>query len=247
MILDKINDKIQGKLEKMLIMSFKNAAEAATGNKQNAIKVFSALINPEKYKLNHTTVFVEGDQAPGTSGTTAKYNFTQPIEMSFDFLFDDTGIIDGDFRGLLKKPNEGIIEDIKEFQEVLFEFNGEIHQPAVVKLVWGNLLFIGRATSVNIEYKLFNSSGEPIRAIASVGFRCTSDDEKRAAKEAKKSPDLTHIVKVKAGDTLPLLCQKIYGKPKYYLQIASANGLGNFRYLEPGTELLFPPIDKMKN
>jgi nucleoid-associated protein YgaU len=91
---------------------------------------------------------------------------------------------------------------------------------------------------------MFNSSGEPIRAVASVKFKGTISEDKEAAKAKRSSPDLTHILRVKAGDTLPLMCKKVYGDPKYYLQIAGANNLGNFRRLEPGMEIVFPPIEK---
>ena len=51
---------------------------------------------------------------------------------------------------------------------------------------------------------------------------------------------------VKAGDTLPLMCYRIYGDPKYYLDVAEVNHLGNFRVLIPGSALVFPPIEKSK-
>ena len=47
-----------------------------------------------------------------------------------------------------------------------------------------------------------------------------------------------------AGDTLPLMCYRIYGEPKHYLSIARINNINNFRSLEPGINLQFPPIDK---
>jgi nucleoid-associated protein YgaU len=50
---------------------------------------------------------------------------------------------------------------------------------------------------------------------------------------------------VRAGDTLPLLCYQVYEDPSYYLQVAKANNLSNFRKLEQGTELFFPPIAKI--
>ncbi len=40
------------------------------------------------------------------------------------------------------------------------------------------------------------------------------------------------------------MCYRIYGDPKYYLEVAKVNGLGNFRFLKPGTDLIFPPIEK---
>ena len=83
-----------------------------------------------------------------------------------------------------------------------------------------------------------------MRATAKVTFKSSIEEEKRAAKEDRQSADLTHIRRVGAGDTLPLMCYRIYGDPKYYLEVAAINGLGDFRSLVPGTEIRFPPIDK---
>ena len=117
--------------------------------------------------------------------------------------------------------------------------------PRHFKLVWGeNSIFKGRVTEVDITYKLFNADGTPIRASAKVTFKSSIEEEKRAAKEDKQSPDLTQLVMVKAGDTLPLLCYRIYGTPQYYLQVAQRNGLSNFRTLTPGMSLTFPPVAK---
>jgi nucleoid-associated protein YgaU len=129
---------------------------------------------------------------------------------------------------------------------VLIDYKGDSHEPRHFKLVWGdNSIFKGRVTAVSITHKLFNSNGTPIRAVAKVTFKSSIEEQKRAAKEDKKSPDLTRIRKVKRGDTLPQLCYEIYGDPKYYLQVAAENGLGNFRQLDPGADLRFPPIAKV--
>ncbi len=53
---------------------------------------------------------------------------------------------------------------------------------------------------------------------------------------------MSHLITVKSGDTLPLLCHKVYGTSVHYAEVARANGLSNFRDLAPGTQLLFPPL-----
>ncbi len=60
----------------------------------------------------------------------------------------------------------------------------------------------------------------------------------------KKSPDLTHVRSVKAGDRLDLMTNKIYNDSKYVTQIAKANGLTTIRKIKPGKDLVFPPLDK---
>lgn len=56
------------------------------------------------------------------------------------------------------------------------------------------------------------------------------------------SPPMTHIVTVRAGDTLPALCHRIYGDSGYYVKVAAFNNLNPLRKLKPGTQLLFPPL-----
>lgn len=227
-----------GKLEKMLILAFESSKDAESGGKAEAKDSYEALINPETYTLDYKLKFSESGQGQGTSGKQLKYEYTEPEEITFEFLFDDTGIIDG-------KPRDSIADDIKKFKQVLIEYKGDAHEPRHFKLVWGeNSIFKGRATEVSITYKMFKPDGTPIRAVAKVKFKSSIEELKRAAKENKSSPDLTHLRKVKAGDTLPLMCYRIYGDPRHYLSVAKINNLGNFRSLKPGTDLQFPPVDK---
>lgn len=230
-----------GKLEKMLILAFKDSKEAESGGKDQADAFFETLINPESYTLDYKLKFSES-QGQGTSGKQLKYEYTEPEEITFEFLFDNTGIIDG-------KPRADVAEDLQRFREVLIDYKGDAHEPRHFKLVWGGGLsnkgiFKGRVTEVSITYKLFSPDGKPLRAVAKVKFKASIEELKRAAKENKQSPDLTHLRTVKAGDTLPLLCYRIYGDSKYYLQVAHINQLSNFRRLVPGQQLVFPPIEK---
>lgn len=226
-----------GRLEKMLILAFSDSMRAENGGLAEADDVFEALINPETYTHEYKLKFSETGQGQGTSGKQLKYEYTEPEEISFEFLFDNTGIIDGN-------PRDSIADDIKQLKQVLIEYKGDSHEPRHFKLVWGeNSIFKGRVTEIGITYKMFNSDGTPIRAVAKVKFKSSIEEQKRAAKENKSSPDLTHVRKVKQGDTLPLMCFSIYGDPRYYLQVAEVNGLSDFRRLQPGTNLIFPPLD----
>jgi hypothetical protein len=227
-----------GKHGKMLILAFSDSKKAESGGVAEADASFEALINPETYTLNYKLKFSNSGQGQGTSGKQLKYEFTEPAEMSFEFLFDNTGIIDNE-------PRKSVADDLKKFREVVIDYKGDSHEPRHFKLVWGdNSIFKGRVTAVDITHKLFDANGTPIRALAKVTFKSSIEEEKRAAKEDKKSPDLTHVRKVKLGDTLPQLCFVIYGDPRYYVQVAAANELTNFRRLTPGMELVFPPIAK---
>ena len=194
------------------------------------------MMNPENYTQEIKMEFENG-QGQGTSGSQPKFKLKPPEELGFEILFDNTGIID-------KNPRSDIAADIENFREFLMGYEGDIHQPKFFKFVWGTSLMKGICVLLNISYKLFNPNGKPIRALCKVSIRELKEEELRVAEERNSSPDLTHYRTVRKGDTLPLLCYRIYGHSRYYWQIAKVNKLSNFRELRAGRELFFPPIEK---
>ena len=97
---------------------------------------------------------------------------------------------------------------------------------------------------IDIDYKLFNPSGYPIRAFVTLTLEKILSKDEQMATENKKSPDLTRIYITKAGDTLPLLCYSIYGDSKYYIEVAKVNKIRAFRSLTLGEKIVFPPLQK---
>lgn len=224
-----------GKLEKMLILAFDTSEAAERGGTKEAKERFEALVNPETYTLEYKVKTAEG-QGQGTSGAQLKYEYTLPEELSFDFLFDNTGLVDG-----TPRP-DGIFDEVDAFRRLLTQYRGSSHEPYHLKLVWGNLVFKGRAIEVGITHKLFNPDGRPIRTVVKVKFKGSIEEKKRAAVEDRHSPDLTHRRIVRPGDTLPLMCFEVYGDPRHYLFVADANRLDDFRRLDVGAAILFPPL-----
>ena len=225
-----------GELEKMLIYAYGDSEALESDGKQLPGSPMKVLINPDSFTEALKIKYADKDQGQGTSGKQLKYEATEPADFSLEFLFDSTGIID-------EKPRENIADDIMSFKQLLTAYNGENHEPPHLKLAWGTaFLFKCRITDLSINYKLFSADGQPLRAVAKAAFKGSIEEKKRAAAEDNKSPDLTHLRIVKAGDTLPLLCFDIYGEAGRYLQVAESNGLSNFRKLKPGMEIFFPPI-----
>jgi hypothetical protein len=226
-----------GKLEKMLILAYDTAKDAESGGIPESKERFEALINPETYTIEYK-VKTADSQGQGTSSAQVKYEYTMPEELTFDFLFDNTGLIDG-----VPKP-DGVFDDVHAFRKMLTDFQSSSHEPFHLKLVWGNLLFKGRAIEVGVTYKLFNPDGQPIRAVVRVKFKGSVEEQKRIAETMRQSADLTHIRTVKPGDTLPYMCFKVYGDPRHYLFVAEANQLDDFRRLTVGQALTFPPLPR---
>lgn len=202
---------------------------------------FTTLSNPENYTF-HYRIESNEEQAPGTSGTPPRFNKILPENLELEFVFDRTGAI----KGYESTGQDGIIDDIERFKRIVFNYNGDEHQPNYLKIFWGTLLFKGKLTEMDITFKLFKGDGTPLRAVAKAKFVGHVEDDLRVARENAQSPDLTHTRVVKDGDTLPLMSFRIYGDSKYYLQVAKVNGIDNFRKLRTGQEIFFPPIEKQK-
>lgn len=237
---------MSGELIKLQIKAYSDeqfSQEVADGE-------FKSLLNPETYKFSYK-IEQNDDQASGTSAAAPRFNKALPEDLELEFVFDRTGVItDYGAPGTadnktFKDEGNGIIDDIEKFKKVIFDYNGDEHKPNYLIISWGTLLFKGTLSEMDITFKLFKSDGTPLRALASAKFKGFVEDNLRVAKENNSSPDLTHVRIVKEGDTLPLMAFRIYGDSKYYLEVAKANQISNFRKLKVGQKIFFPPIQKV--
>ena len=195
---------------------------------------FEAFVNPSEISLGYEIEY-DAAQGAGTTNSRMEFKKLKPGDLSLSFFLDGTGANGTPY---------DVQTAIQKFQEVA-SYNGDIHRPNYLKIAWGTLQ-IKRCVlkSASIAYKLFRPDGVPLRAVIAATFSDNSDDQTRVALAQDQSPDLTHRHIVKAGDRLPALCQAIYGDPRYYLQVAAANGLDDSRQLSPGSALYFPPLEK---
>jgi nucleoid-associated protein YgaU len=233
-------------LTKVKITAYKSAGFEE--NKKISAGEFVALVNPEGYSRSYRIKYKE-QQASGTKAQQMKFDKVEPEDIELEFLFDKTGALPETFKskddaGIKQEGKEGVWPDIEKFKKVVYDYKGEIHQPPYLIIQWGELLFKCVLKEMTINFKLFRPDGTPLRAVAKAKFTSTVENELRVRQEAKSSPDITHVRIVKAGDTLPMLAYEIYEDPAYYIQVAKANNLSSFRYLEPGTKIIFPPIEK---
>jgi hypothetical protein len=218
-----------GTLEKLTILAYEKPDYSGKFTEK-----FEAYINPNEITLSYE---IEYDGAQGSGTTNSRMNFkkAKPGDLSLTFFIDGTGA-----NGQQVK----VQEKVEEFQNVT-GYNGKIHRTSYLKVMWGTLQ-IKRCVlkSASIAYKLFKLNGVPLRAVITANFTDNSDDKTRQAIVQDESSDLTHIRLIKAGDNLPTLCYEIYGDPGYYLKVAHANQLNNFRNLTPGMKIFFPPLGK---
>lgn len=219
----------KGQLEKLTIL-----AHAQPDYGDEAIDRFVAYVNPAEITLGYEAEY-DAAQGAGTTNSRMEFKKIKPGDLSLSFFIDGTGA---------NGTPCDVQAAVQSFQSVT-GYNGDIHRPNYLKVVWGTLQ-VKRCVlkSASIAYRLFRPDGVPLRALISATFTDNSDDQTRVALAQDQSPDLTHRRTVKAGDRLPALCRQIYGDPRHYLRVAEANGLDEFRWLEPGSILYFPPLEK---
>jgi nucleoid-associated protein YgaU len=227
----------KGALQKLKISGYEDPGYNRLASiKPNPISV---MINPTSYSKEMATAYTCEDAAGGTGQSVAfERNLGSGLDLSL--VFDGTGTVPD-------APTKSVEDQLADLRRLAYEVNGKIHSPNYVKLSWGTLLFKGRLTGLSIEYTLFAPDGTPLRAKAKAGFIGFHENREGRAAQNLNSPDLTHAVTVEAGDTLPLLCHRIYGDSRYYLPVAAHNRLDDFRGLKPGTLLLFPPLDEARS
>ncbi|ETX04322.1 CIS tube protein [Candidatus Entotheonella palauensis] len=247
----------QGKLEKMTIRAYlpQNNPEDAPQVSDDPEDTYVVQVNPESYTRNQQLHY-NYRQGQGFSSSEAVYSNSQPISLEFEFLFDGTGIVPppselGDVplvgavaSALSENEAFNVWDEVNKFNQLAYEYDGEIHRPRQLLLVWGTLEFPCVLTTVNYRFTLFKPDGAPLRAVAHCTFREAVPDAERVRKDNSRSPDLTHLREVKEGDTLPLLAHRIYGNAELYLEVAQVNKLINFRRLQAGSRVTFPPVDK---
>lgn len=194
---------------------------------------FELMLNPSSYSHAYAIGYNK-KEALGQLGSDAKFSGIKPEKVNFDVVIDGTGVVEG--------SSDDVKTQVSKLTDIVYKYDGSAHEPSHVRLLWGSLIFFGRLDSMSVEYTLFKPSGEPLRAKVKLAFSGFMSKEEEALRANRSSPDLSHLIEVRAGDTLPALCYRVYKDSAYYLEVAKINDINNFRELKPGMQLHFPPL-----
>ena len=222
------------KLEKLKIFSFRDRRRSVLA------ATIEVMVNPPSFAVKYENA-LQKLQGMNSSGRSANYSQSRPREITLDLTIGEEDSCNPLFPGLAKD----LSTRVKEFRQSCLEMDGETHEPRFLVIQWGKGELAGfacRLKSADINYTSFDRNGAPLRATVTTVFVEDIEETKRLKIEGKRSPDLTRTRTVKSGDTLPLLCKEVYGSSRYYLRVAEANQLNDFRVLTPGQDLIFPAL-----
>lgn len=222
------------KLEKLKIRSYSDR------ERRQLVSTFEAMFNPTTFSQDFEISYAPA-QGIGSSATEARFTLSDPQKLQLELLLDGSGV---DTIGVLSPFQKSVSDRVDEFLASAYELNGSTHEPNFLVVEWGDrLAFSCRLKKATVTYESFDRAGNPLRAKLVITVVSDATSESIAAQENLTSPDVTHFRVVRAGDTLPLLSKEIYGSPDHYLFVAAHNALDDFRHLEAGRELLFPPLE----
>lgn len=197
---------------------------------------FIAMFNPDSFAINETVCW-NANATPGAGNVAPVFIKVGARKFSIDFMLDGTGV---NTNGV-KIP---VTAQVALFRGVTTNIRGTIHRPSYLMVQYGPFINVCVLESSIVTYTMFDITGLPIRAKISASFLEHSPPGLSNVLGMLSSPDLTHERTVKEYDLLPLLTYNIYNNQHYYLQVARANKLKNFRNLKTGSTLKFYPIGK---
>ncbi len=192
---------------------------------------WTALLNPTELSFSRKNTYQQ-TQSAGTSTPQQSFGGGEPDQVSLDLLLDGTGVV----------GEPGSIGPSLDVLLSLTSFQGETHQPYYVHAHWGRFSFRGILVQVDVTYKLFDRTGEPLRATVKLQLKEALSPEEVQAEDRPASPDLYQTWLVKEGETLDAIAARVYGDPAYWRPLASVNALVNPRGLRTGQLLILPPI-----
>jgi hypothetical protein len=219
-----------GELVKMVIISCKD------DKCQDEVSRFTLMFNPASYSQKYEVNYAD-NQAQGNTASAQAYSRTKPLDYTFEFIIDGTGTA---------ADVVNVKDKIDEFLDKCVRADGEIHRPPYLKLLWGALETRVVVKSADITYNFFDSNGYPLRAKLNVAFTENVPDDRRVRQDRQASPDRTHYRQVDGSSKLPIMAFKEYRDHRFYISVARANKLNNFRAMPLNTTVIMPPISNTK-
>lgn len=202
------------------------------GNKDESNSV-SLQINPSTFNFDFQNCY-SSTNSIGSIESNQKFNKSEPGKLSFKAVLDGTGSVDS--------SEIDVRNTVDDIMKLCYKYQGDKHEPNKLIVLWGNVYFKCCLTKIGVSYKLLSPDGKLLRAELDFSFEKFVDSTEEVKIKNSQSPDITHVMTIKTGTSLPSLCEKVYNNRFLYTIIAKVNNLTDFRFIEPGTKIILPPI-----
>lgn len=204
------------------------------------------MFNPTEYSISKSNKW---ELKANKSGNVPKWEFGggDPRQLQLELFFD------------AYMPRSGVQPtDVRKATNQLFNFmmidsqlkskspNSKMGQPPKCRLYWGQDAknhFDCYIMSCQIKYTMFNESGIPIRATATLQLKEVRDSaELLPTNPTSQGEPGRRAYMVQEGDRLDWIAYQEYGNATMWRRIAEANRITDPLDLQPGTVLAIPPL-----
>jgi hypothetical protein len=221
------------KLSKLIITELKRDGTPREGGGRKV------LFNPTEYSLTRNATYAEQNLL-GLSTPVMQFVSGTAETLSMELFFDgyETGV---DVKEK-ESARDGYlaVDHLDDYLAV----DGETHAPPQLLVNWGTLEFRCVLESATKRFTLFLPDGKPVRARADVTFKQYESPRWEQLEKPRASPDRTKLRRLTESDSLALLAAREYGDPAHWRTIAAANDIDNPRTVQPGRELVLPPLEQ---
>lgn len=200
---------------------------------------FVVEFNPTDYLTEKRNQYSE-TAIPGLGSPIIQYGYGSAETLSIELLLDTYTKAEPN-----KKKRDVRDKYIRKLEQFL-AIDGELHAPPPCKVVWGSLEFVGVLESLRKNYILFAEDGTPVRARATLSWKEYQTPEMQVMETPRFSPDRRKRHILHEGDSLWQLAYDYYGAVSHWKLIAEVNDIEDPLNLDPGTEILIPPIERQR-
>jgi hypothetical protein len=201
--------------------------------------------NPTEYSISKSNEWTY-EKVTGTSLPPATFSGGAPRQMELSLLLDQTLFVG-------KMTVQAATDALFKMMEVPAGTSGggTTAVPPFITFQWGTVIpFKAVCTSLTVAYKLFQPTGEPIRAEVKMTLKQADKASTKSSNGANKGQNPTTranagfgVHTVRDGDTLPSIAYQTYGDATRWRIIAEANDVDNPLHLRRGTPLSLPKLE----
>jgi nucleoid-associated protein YgaU len=193
-------------------------------------KRWKVTFNPAEYSLQKGNQF-SNTPLPGLSNPILSFVNGDADVLTMDLFFDTyTDMGSSDVREETGKIS------------LLLDIDPKLHAPPPVLFVWGPLRFKAVIERLTQRFTMFREDGVPVRATLNVTFKEYKTIDDQLNPKPNESSDWSKRRVVAQNDRLCLIAAAEYEDPAVWRVIADANNIDNPRLLQPGLEILLPPL-----
>jgi nucleoid-associated protein YgaU len=200
----------------------------------------TVMFDPEEYTIHRENTFAELS-APGSQSPILQFAAGKLRTLDMELLLDTLEEHKAPGGTPVNRAGDDVSKLVARLTD-LMSIDRATHAPPVLLFCWASLQFQCVMARCSERVVMTKDDGTPLRARLQVTFSEFVNPALEARSIKRETADYSKLRTVRAGETLPGLAYELYGDPRLWRPLASANGLFDPRNLEIGQKLVVPRL-----